>query len=275
MTHSYIAYIDESGDDGLIGRFRQPGGEGGPSHWLALGATVWRLSRDLDMVGCAKAVIEELPARKRHKPLHFADLDHAQRVMAITRLRACPFRVTGVFAHKPVIPDGIYIEKNQFYHYMTRYLVERLSWLCRDFRRYVPEGDGRVKIVFSRRGGMNYEDFQDYLNVLKGTYDPDIQIHWPVIDIDGVEAFDHGQRFGLQLADLAVSGLRAALEPDHYGNLEPRFAGILKDRVYSRNGNFLSYGAKLVPTAERIAAHQQDGVAPADLTDWLRLFGGE
>jgi len=61
MAHSYIAYIDESGDDGLPGHFRQPGGNGGPSHWLAIGATVWRFSRDLDMVQCAKSIIGALP----------------------------------------------------------------------------------------------------------------------------------------------------------------------------------------------------------------------
>ena len=225
------------------------------------------------MVNCAKSIIASLPERKRHKPLHFAELDHAQRVMAINLLSARRFRVTGIFAHKPVIPKGIYVEKNQLYHYMTRYLIERLSWFCRDFRRHVPEGDGRVKIVFSRRGGMNYDDFRGYLSTLKATFDPGIQIHWPVIDIDGVEAVDHSQRFGLQLADLAVSGLRAALEPDPYGNVEPRFAEMLKDRVYARGGNCLSYGAKLVPTAEAITAYKQDGVLPADLGPWLKLFG--
>jgi len=183
-----------------------------------------------------------------------------------------PFRVSGVFTHKPVIPDGIYVDKNQLYHYMTRYLIERLSWLCRDYRPLVPEGDGRCKIVFSRRGGMNYEDFQNYLRTLKANFDPDIRIHWPVIDIDGVEAVDHGQRYGLQLADLAVSGLRAALEFDRYGNLEPRFAEILRPLIYSRNGKCLSYGAKLVPGHEKIAEHRADGVAPADLSHWLRIF---
>lgn len=130
-----------------------------------------------------------------------------------------------------------------------------------------------MKIVFSRRGGMNYEDFQNYLHVLRNADDPEIQIHWPVIDIDGVEAVDHGKRYGLQLADLAVGGLRSAVEFDLYGNVEPRFAEILKPRVYERKGNFLSYGAKTVPTCNAIAAHRQDGVAPADVTHWLRLFG--
>lgn len=273
MAHSYIAYIDESGDDGLPGHFRNPGGEGGPSHWLSIGATVWRHSRDLDMAACAKEIIAKLPARKRHKPLHFKDLDHAQRVMAVTHLAPRKFRTTGVFAHKPVIPEGIYIEKNQLYHYMTRYLIERLSWLCRDLRKTVPEGDGKVKIVFSRRGGMDYQDFQNYLHILRGTDDPDIQIHWPVIDIEAVQAMDHASRYGLQLADLAISGLRSALEFDAYGNLEPRFAEILKSRVYERQGNYLSYGAKLVPTAERISACNREGAVAADLSHWRRIFG--
>lgn len=274
MPHSFIAYIDESGDDGLVGRFRQPGGDGGPSHWLGIGATVWRISRDLDMVGVARDIIGRLPQRKQGKPLHFTELDHAQRVMAVSRLAEHAVQIATVFSYKPIIPAGVYVEKNQLYHYMTRYLIERLSWMCRDYRKYVPEGDGRVKIVFSRRGGMNYGDFQNYLHVLRNADDPGIQIHWPVIDIDGVEAFDHGQRYGLQLADLAVGGLRTAIEFDLYGNVEPRFAELLKRRVYARKGNFLSYGAKVVPTCDEIAAYKQDGVAPADLAHWRRIFGG-
>ncbi len=273
MTHSFLAYIDESGDDGLVGHFRQPGGEGGPSHWFVIGATVWRASRDLDMVKHARAIIERLPLQKQGKPLHFTELDHAQRVMALNTLAGKPFRISAVFCYKPIIPDGIYVQKNQLYHYMTRYLVERVSWLCRDIRPHVPEGDGRVKLIFSRRGGMNYEDFQSYLRLLQNADDPDIQIHWPVIDIDGVEARDHGQRYGLQIADLAVGGLRSAIEFDVYGNLEPRFAEALKPHVYERNKNFLSYGAKTVPTCEAIAAHKLDGCIPADLEQWLRIFG--
>lgn len=225
------------------------------------------------MVAVARDIIQTLPERKHHKPLHFNELDHAQRVMATAKLVEHPFRVSAVFSYKPIIPEGVYVDKNQLYHYMTRYLIERLSWLCRDYRARVREGDGRLKIIFSRRGGMNYEDFQDYLRRLRNADDPDIRIHWPVIDIDGVEAVDHGQRYGLQLADVAVGGLRAAVEFDPYGNLEPRFAELLKPKLYERGGNYLSYGAKTVPTCETIAAYQQDDVQPADLSHWLRLFG--
>ncbi|MCP4028569.1 MAG: DUF3800 domain-containing protein [Sphingomonas sp.] len=267
MAHSFIAYIDEAGDDGLNpDKYRVPGRGGGSSHWLTIGATVWRQSRDLDAVRWAKEIRAQLPQQKRHKPLHFKDLDHPQRVMAIGGICERPMRALAVIANKPVIPDGTYPAKHQLYHYMCRYLLERLSWLCRDMRPSVPEGDGRVKIIFSRRRAMNYDDFQSYIQRLKDAADPEIRIHWPVIDIAAIEAEDHGNRFGLQLADLAMSGLTAALEPDFYGNVEPRFARMLKPRIYHRGTNYLSYGAKMVPAADTIPFTDQQ-------REFLGIFG--
>jgi hypothetical protein len=37
MPHSFLAFIDESGDDGF-GNYREPGKSGGASHWLVLSA---------------------------------------------------------------------------------------------------------------------------------------------------------------------------------------------------------------------------------------------
>lgn len=257
MAHSFIAYLDEAGDEGLTGKYRQPGIGGGSSHWLTLGATVWRQSRDLDAVQWAREIIEQLPVQRRKKPLHFMELNHAQKVMAIQGLCGKPFRCAVVIANKPVIPSGIYTQPNQLYQYLCRYLIERISWLCRDMRPQVPEGDGRVKIVFSRKRTMDYDDFRNYVQVLKDKNDPEVRIHWPVIDIDGIEAKDHGSRLGLQIADLVTSGLTAALEPDFYGNVEPRFARMLRPNVYCRNKNYMSYGAKMFPPASELALSKQ------------------
>lgn len=257
MAHSFIAYIDESGDDGLSGHYRQPGSGGGASRWLTIGAVVWRFSRDLDAVGWAKEIRDQLPIQKRQWPLHFAKMDHAQRIMAINGIRARPMRFVAVIANKPASPEGVYVQKNQLYHYMSRYLIERLSWLCRDNRPDVPEGDGRLKIVFARRGGMSTPDFKAYLHLLRNADDPNVQIHWPVIDIDAIEAFDQPAKFGLQLADLAVSGLTWALEPDFYGNCEPRFARSLKRIVYHRGTNYMSYGTKMVPPVDHLELSEQ------------------
>lgn len=266
MAHSYIAYIDESGDEGLNGNFREPGIAGGASHWLTLGATVWRLSRDLDAVQWAKGIIAKLPAQRANKPLHFMDLNHAQKLMAVQSLSGKPFRSIAVIANKTVIPPDTYKERNQLYQYLCRYLIERISWLCRDMRPQVPEGDGRVKIVFSRKRTMNYTDFQAYLTLLRNMDDPSIKIHWPVIDIDGIEAHDHGARFGLQIADVVTSGLTAALEPDFYGNVEPRYARLLKQQVYCRNKNYMSYGTKMFPPADQLQLSDQQ-------REFVTIFG--
>lgn len=267
MAHSFIAYIDESGDDGL-GNYRAIGRQGGASHWLAINGSVWRYSRDLESVQWAREIKQKLPAQRRDKPLHFVSLDHAQRVMAVQHIAERPIRSVCVIANKPSIPAGTYTQKNQLYFYMCRYLIERLSWLCRDLRPQVQEGDGRLKIVFARRGGMSYSEFQNYMHRLKNVDDPErVQINWAVIDIDGIEARDHSTRAGLQISDIVASGITAALEPNLYGNCEMRFAQMLKPQMYNKRGNYLSYGTKIVPSIDKLQLNVQQ-------QQFIELFGG-
>lgn len=256
MAHSYIAYIDESGDDGL-GRYRIPGQTGGASTWLTLSATVCRMSRDLEMVEWRNEIRSKLGRKAENKPLHFKDMNHGQRTMASQVLAAKALRGICVAAHKPSLLAETYTEKNQLYFYLCRYLIERISWLCRDLRRMVPEGDGRVKIIFSRRGGLSYEAFRAYLLELKNFDDPAVQVNWSVVDINGIDAQDHGKRAGLQIADIVASSITSGVEPDFYGNCELKYAEALKPRIYSRKGNYLSYGVKLYPGADRLALTPQ------------------
>lgn len=245
MTHSYLAFIDESGDDGLE-KFREPGGRGGSSSWLILSACLFRQVHGLDAVAWRDEISAKMP-EKKSRTLHFAELNHNQRVVAAQTIATKPLRAMSVLAAKRPIPKGIYTEKNQLYFYMTRYLIERLSWLCRDLRPRVPEGDGRVAITFSRRGGMSYDAFREYLHRLEASDDQEVKIHWPVIDIDGVDAKDHSSSASLQLVDAIASSFAAAVEPNPYGNCELRYAEILKPITYERKSNFLSYGVKVVP----------------------------
>lgn len=247
MTHSYLAFIDESGDDGLE-NFRGPG-KGGASSWLVLSACVFRRIHGLDAVSWRDEILCQMP-QKKVRSIHFSYLRHEQKIVAVQVISAKPLRVINVLAAKRPIPSGIYTDKNQLYFYMTRYLLERLSWLCRDQREKVPEGDGRVAVTFSRRGGMSYEAFRDYLRRLKASNDPDVRIHWPVIDIEGVDAKDHSTNASLQLADAIASSFAAAVEPNHSGNCERRYAEILKPVTYHRKNNYLSYGVKIVPSPD-------------------------
>jgi hypothetical protein len=187
---------------------------------------------------------------KKSRTLHFVKLNHAQKVMAAQTIASKPLKAMSVLAAKLPIPEGVYKEKNQLYFYMTRYLIERISWFCRDIRPLVPEGDGRVAITFSRRGGMSYDAFRDYLKRLQATIDNSVNINWPVIDIEGVEAKDHSTNASLQLADVIASSFAAGVEPNQFGNCERRYAEILKPITYRRKQNFLSYGVKVVPKYE-------------------------
>lgn len=248
MASTFLAFIDESGDDGLV-KFREPLGRGGASHWLIISACVVRQIWGLEIVSWRNEITSRVFSRKQQKPhLHFADLDHPQRVVAANVLASKPVRVTHILAAKKPIPDGIYTRKNQLYFYITRYLIERISWLCRDYRHKAPEGDGRVAITFSRRGGMSAEDFAGYLRRLQTQ---ETEIHWPVINLDAITAADHSTSASLQFADIAASAIAAGVDPDFYGNCESRYAEIIKPVTYQRRGNYLSYGLKAVPPHQK------------------------
>jgi hypothetical protein len=254
MAHTYVAYIDESGDDGLDKPFREAGGRGGSSRWLVISACLFRRVHTLDAVKWRDEISARMPERKS-RTLHFAKLNHGQKLAAVQTIASKPVRALSVLAAKEPIPKDIYGEKNQLYFYMTRYLIERLSWLCRDHRPHAREGDGRVAITFSRRGGMQYDSFRNYLELLK--MDEEVRIHWPVIDIHAVTAADHSASASLQLADAIASAFAAGFEPDRYGNCEPRYAETLKPVTYNRNKNYLSYGVKIVPKYEECNLDQQ------------------
>jgi hypothetical protein len=245
MAHSYVAYIDESGDDGLGRPFRQIG-KNGSSHWLILSACVFRQIHDLDAVSWRDEIGAKMPERQSRE-LHFKKLSDGQKLAAVQTIATKPLRTLSVVAAKTPIPADVYVETNQLYWYMARYLVERVSWLCRDARKDTKGGDGRVKITFSRRGNLqSYEEFRQYLRILKSNAQSN-QIYWPVIDIDAVDAKDAGKSAALQLADAIASSVGSGFEPDLYGNCEPRYAEELKPVTYARNANYLSYGMKLVP----------------------------
>jgi len=220
------------------------------------------MSRDLDAVRWRDEISSIMP-EKRSRELHFANMNHGQRVAATKALSARQLRFINVIAYKPATPPGVYVEKNQLYFYLTRFLIERVSWLCRDMRPLVPEGDGKVRIVFSRRGGLAYDDFRSYMNKLKSDSGSDVQIHWPVIDIDGISAEAHSARAGLQLADIATSAVASAFEADRYGNTEWRYLEVLKPRIYSRKSKYFSYGMKFFPASESLtlSAEQDKAIA--------------
>src|SRR5262249_39327746 len=88
-------------------------------------------------------------------------------------------------------------------------------------------------------------DLCDYLRHLQTMK---TSINWNVIKPECVESAPHGDKRGLQVADVVASSFWAAVEPNRFGNTEPRYAKHLLSRVYHRKGRVESYGIKVYPS---------------------------
>lgn len=277
--HSFIAYIDESGDDG-IKKFRAVGSNGS-SHWLTLASYIVSTRNDNFLPQLRDDIISSFPKRK-NRDLHFAQLDHEQKIFSCDKISAhparFPARFVAVMSNKTTIQShprkDLFTDKNTLYQYLCRYLVERISDYCRRRSPKIDFGDGTVKIIFSRRGGMSYDAFRQYLYKLKNIQDngqDGPQIYWPAIDIEAVDALDHKNRAGLQFADVVASSFSAAVEPNFYGGFEPRYAKLLAPRVlFSTDGYYLGHGIKPVPSLSKMNLHQEQ----MQFFDWYRKKAG-
>lgn len=243
-NHSYTVFIDESGDEGFV--FKPDGS--GSRRWLILSAAIVRRKNEHELIKALKDVRETL-RKPPNRHLHFTDLKHEQRIPYLRRLAATPLRTVSVLVHKPSLrePEKFQATKCLLYHYACRYLLERVSWLCRDHR--VPgEGDGQAAVIFSNRSTMAYDELRDYLRLLKKHSSPlEVRIDWQVINPDLVSTKNHDQLAGLQVADAVASSFFLAAHPNLYGETEDRYARLLAPTIYRHKGAHLGYGLKFWP----------------------------
>lgn len=241
MTASFVAYVDESGDEG----FKFLPNEQGSSRWFVLSALVVRKENDMYVVKLAKQAREVL-RKEPKKPLHFRELKHEQRVPLARLIGAAPLRTVSVLIHKPSIPEPENFQQQAYalYRYATRLLVERVSWLCRDAKRS-GHGDGTVEVVFSNRSAMSYDDLRGYLLKLRDDgAESDVRVHWPVVDPAKIRAVNHDQLAGLQLADAVASGVFFSVHRNPYGEVEDRYLRLLAKTVYRNKDRTEGYGLK-------------------------------
>jgi len=255
MSASFVVYIDESGDEGFV--FNPDGS--GSSRWFVLGAVVLRKSTELATVKLNDAVRTVLKYDAKRKPLHFVDLRHEHRVVWIDHVARAPIRVLVVAVHKPSLREPErFQQKSMLYHLATRFLLERVSWCCRDHRRE-GEGDGSTEVVFSHRANISYPDMRASLTLLKKKAEVgDVSIDWGVIDPEKMTAASHASRMGLRIADACASSFFCGVQCNPQGFTEPRYATMLKPVVYSHKGRKIGNGFKLWPgEADAIVATEK------------------
>lgn len=172
MPPTFTVYIDESGDEGLT--FSKS-----CSHWFILGAVISRRAQDRSLVTTLDE-LRQLLKKPLKKPIHFRDLKHEQRLPVVDRIAAANLRAVAVLVYKPFIKEPeVFRERYRLYYYAVRFLLERVSWYCRDHKTNRDEGDGSAEVIFSNRGGMSYDDLKNYLEILKSqTGFCDVRIDW-------------------------------------------------------------------------------------------------
>jgi hypothetical protein len=252
MTFSYVAYIDESGDEGFVFK---PFPERASSQWFVLSALMIPSQMD---VAEARVIHETIgPIEKnRGSPIHFHKLPHEQRVSICSAIGRSNFISISICIDKTKLNSSSFSSGYTLYFYATRYLIERISWLARD--SFSPEkgGDGRAKIVFSNRSRMSYDDLRDYIDHLR-TRD-DVKIHWPAIDTTLITTKAHKDLVSLRAVDCVASGIRFGLELSAYGFCEDRYARLLAPSVYKRRENARSSGLKFFPAPPEMEAEREN-----------------
>lgn len=224
----YIAYIDESGDEGI-----KRGTE-----WFLLTAVIVLKKNDLKTSKAIDDIKAELKIPS-HKPFHWKEIRNKhvrKKRLVVDRIAQEKFWYINIVVNTYDMTK-ISLQGKLLYNYCCRYLLERITW-------FVDEGNGIVDLVFSNRSSTSYEELKEYIDSLQ--YEPRCQIRSHVIR--NFDVFQTGQKKMLQFADACASSLGEAFNKDEYGYYDERFVLTLKDKLYRRKGKLLSYGLKLFPS---------------------------
>jgi len=236
----YNFYIDEAGDEG-IGRGTQ---------WFLIGGILVRKDDDLEVSHSVDKVKAAIKQRDMRKALHWKELSraHPKRLHIIREFGQLPVDLLVCAMHKPsILEKQVFRRKQWLYNYVTRHLLERVSWLVRDKTK----GKGHADLIFENRAHTSYAEMKAYLDQLKA--EPGTQIYGAVLGDPTSKTKQ--ERKNLQIADAMLGACFAALEPNSYGMTDQAYLPYIRGRFYRRNDNLLSYGFKLLPhdAAESIA----------------------
>lgn len=294
MAVGYVAYIDEAGDDGLKRVY--PYHESGSSEWFVVSCVLTRIENDRDIVELVRSVVAKF-ANSQRKDIHYKDLIPAKKRIVCEAISSAKIRSFVVMSNKKNMqnyvnerirarPQLYTNDKNWFYWWLVRCLLERVTEEC-ELRAPGRFHDRKLRIIFSRRGGMNYSHFREYLKKLEwqsqtnSMYLSLWDIRWSIIDHNEIHAHDHKSMAGLQLADVVASAFYQAVAETPKRPCEPEFARILHRTVAYKtktagSGNKyrrrFDYGVKLLPSLSRaeLTPSQKEIFEFYKAPDWLK-----
>lgn len=261
---AYIAFIDESGDPGL---------KATASDWFIPCAVLVRVENEPLVQGWIAEIKKPMKNQKR-ADLHFTKLNLGMRERASGMLGSFPVRCFTNISRKAnmvnyrnlraenrparrIYQDGdaftLKPENDWFQNWMTKVLIERVTWYCA--RRSLREhGEPRaVRIVVGTRDGFYIDSLIDYLKLdqeNQRTGKDTLPFHpdWRVLDWGQIVEAPAANVPGLQLADIACGSFSHAVDKKRYGVCNATYAKALS-KVMARNtkGDQADFGVTAWP----------------------------
>lgn len=259
----YIAYIDESGDDGI--KFVSPANPKSASEWFIISGIVVRAEKNSQVQPWTQEMIAALNQRQR-KQIHFSELNDDKRLLMAKKLSGLPMRGFVVISNKKNMsgyqnPRAATIKsKNPFYCWMSRLLLESITDFCERDSLSIHKEIRTLKVIFSRRGGVECSYIQDYMRRMEtqskagGLYIDTRVIKWNVLDIDKIEVLDQSNRPGLQLADILSGSFYQAVGDERRPIIpNPEYAKVLRPVMAKDAANKrFWYSVKLMPNINKL-----------------------
>ncbi len=216
----YNVYIDESGDEGI-----KKG-----SKYFILTAVIVEKSKDLETAKKVDVIKQNLEMNIK-KQLHWKLLrGMPNKNMIMDIVSKLDLVIINVIVDTKSIK---FIPSSNIYNFFSGYLYERICW-------FMNENQGVANISISSRGNLSKDSLSEYLNDKNHK-----KFNIDVSKIKSIKIIPNERKRLLQLADCCCSALFQALK--YNNNNHYKYVLKKKDKIYSKNNNYLSYGLKLVP----------------------------
>lgn len=253
--YDYVLFVDEAGDDGLTKV--KPIDPDGASEWLVITGLLVRAEDEARCRDWLQVLRTDINA-VQSSTLHFRKLSPSKQVRAATLLAGLPVRIFTVCSNKKNM-RGYSNEraaqaggKQWFYNWVVRIMMERATNYCAENAEQKLGKPGKMKVLFSARGGHSYGQTKAYWELLRAksrvgqTYLARYEMRHDILSFGLVDYVPHYMHAGLQLADIAASAFYQAIN-----DTSPRWstdcARALLPRVASREKKHSDVGLVLMP----------------------------
>lgn len=254
---SFIAYFDEAGDPGI--KRVMPLDPVGGTEWFSVGCVVILAENEAQPVEYVRRVRSEFNSFQR-PDIHYKNLKPWQRITACSELAKENVRVFALLSNKQSMrgyrnpnAEAVSLHPNDFfYNYCIRILLERVTeYLLIKANKTFGE-PRKVKLVFSKRGGHSYRHVETYTKLLEiqkrngRLYQSFSAPDFSIVEASLIEAVQHEQNAGLQMADIVASAFYQGAHA-RAKNWDTRPAQALKPRVATVGNKYANKGLQLLP----------------------------